>query len=269
MKLMKWFTLAICVTRCFYAKTLYLDTLRPTATTNIDHESDRDQIHRIVHLVKPVLNVHEKPESSGDESLRKRQRTTEPDRQFNQRNTGLVSKPNNSLQSTIADNNDAQRESTDFLTNQQPSVSEAGIFADPGVSPADHEPTVSEHQSTKPTPTWQEEPIICPENFTLPNPFGLAEHCNSNDLHKLYKKHWRDIRTRFQTRGRLRNTYNFRSHTYTIEEVMGAAKQIFEKEVTAFKVNLGLVFSCAMSKPVSYNTTTLPTTRNCFPSQCW
>ncbi|KAJ8018934.1 hypothetical protein HOLleu_42799 [Holothuria leucospilota] len=179
--------------------------------------------------------------SSEDEPLPKRERTTE--RQFHQRDTGFASKPNNSSQSTtITDNKDAQRGSTDFLTNQQPSVSETGIFADPGVSSTDHEPTVSEHQSTKPTLTWHEEPVICPENVTLPDPFGLAEHCDTHDLHKLYKKYWRDIRTRFQMRGRLRNTYNFRSHTYTIEEVMGAAKQIFEKQETAFKINVGFGF---------------------------
>ncbi|KAJ8040703.1 hypothetical protein HOLleu_15076 [Holothuria leucospilota] len=90
--------------------------------------------------------------------------------------------------------------------------------------------------------TWQEESFMCPENVTLPQPFGLAGHCDTHDLEKLYKKHWRDIRTRFQTKGRLRNTYNFRLHTFTTEEMMVAAKQIFERQETAFKINVGCGF---------------------------
>ncbi|KAJ8044458.1 Krueppel-related zinc finger protein 1 [Holothuria leucospilota] len=172
-----------------------------------------------------------------DEPPRKRQRTAEPERHPHLRNTGLANEPNISPQSRTIDKEDA-------LADQQSSASDTEKYTDHDIGPTEYRPTANDPQPTKTSPmiTWQEESFMCPENVTLPHPFGLAGHCDTHDLEKLYKKHWRDIRTRFQTKGRLRNTYNFRLHTFTTEEMMVAAKQIFERQETAFKINVGCGF---------------------------
>ncbi|KAJ8031107.1 hypothetical protein HOLleu_27721 [Holothuria leucospilota] len=138
-----------------------------------------------------------------DEPPLKRQKTTEPEHQLHQGNTELANEPNISPQSRTIDSKDA-------LANQGP-----------------------------PTPEAEKSTDL---DIVLSNGFGLAEHCDTRDMNKLYKQHWRDIRTRFQTKGKLRNTYNFRLHTFTIEEVMDAAKQIFERQNTVFKINVGFGF---------------------------
>ncbi|KAJ8017821.1 Krueppel-related zinc finger protein 1 [Holothuria leucospilota] len=177
-------------------------------------------------------NTHHEPP-------RKRQRTIEPvEHQLHQENMRLAKEPNISPQFGTVINKDA-------LTNQHPSVSDVGTFTEPDVSPTEHLPIIAKDSDiiqSSSTVTWQEEPLVCPEDVALPNTFGSAEHCDTQGMNKLYKQHWRDIRTRFQTRGKLRNTYNFRLHTFTIEEVMNAAKQIFDKQETAFKINLGFGF---------------------------
>lgn len=97
----------------------------------------------------------------------------------------------------------------------------------------------------------------------MPDILGGTETRDVQDLIELYKKHWSSIRIQFQTKGKLRHSYNIRLRFTSIDELTLAAYHIFETQSTAFKINLEFGFfwrnveTCKLQYYYSFNNTRL------------
>ncbi|XP_071847518.1 uncharacterized protein [Apostichopus japonicus] len=66
--------------------------------------------------------------------------------------------------------------------------------------------------------------------------------CSHEDVLRLYKKHWNDIRTKFRRQNKLRDVYNYRLSKTSREKLIHHTDMIFDDQKYVFKINVGLGF---------------------------